>query len=101
MKISSLANNVSAAAVAAQAAVDCDATPFLPGRKAILDLDLFGVTGSPVIKVQGSNDGSTWTDLVSHTALVRSLYEVEVYAEMRANVTTAGTAGTFSATLIG
>lgn len=100
MKTLILGEGVNAAAVAAQTAVGAVATPFLDGRDVVCDLDLTGVTGTPTIKVQGSPDNVTWTDLVTHTVLYRKCYNIKVSRYMRLNVTVAGSAGTASCYLL-
>lgn len=101
MKVEVLAHNVSAAAVAAQTAVDLEnKTPFLPGRKVVARIAFSAdVSGAPVVKVQGSDDNSSFTDLLTSAGLVEKVGMVTAYRYMRANVTTAGGAGTTTVTL--
>lgn len=91
-----LGSAVSAAAVAAQAAQATDETPFAPGFNAIAELVLTGVTGTPTIKIQTSDDATTWTDALTVSALTRNVVKAEITLKKHArlNVTGAGTAGT-------
>lgn len=93
-----------ATAVAAQTAVQPEAAPnFAPGYNAIAVIACKGVTGTPDIVIQGSDNGTDWTDLLSYDALTADILtaEVTVQAYMRANVLTGGSAGTFEAFLLG
>lgn len=102
MDILQLGKDVDATAVAAQAAVEPTQTPFIAGREAIAVVSVDGVTGAPSIKVQGSDDGVTWSDLVTVAAQGPAvLAKVTVQAQMRLNVATAATAGKVSAYLLG
>jgi hypothetical protein len=96
MKALILATNVSAAAAAAQTAVQATATPFLSGRDVICHIEKTGVTGTPTIKVQGSDDGTTYTDLVSSTTLTNVVSNIKCMRYNRVNVTVAGSAGTIN-----
>jgi hypothetical protein len=101
MKNVALAESVSATAVAAQTAVSIPfkTTPFLVGRDVVAAIDPAGVTGSPTFKIQGSVDGTTYTDLLTSTGLGRKEGTIKTYPYMRFNVTAAGTAGVVSASL--
>lgn len=102
MKTQSLADSVSNAAVAAQTAVDLgQKTPFLPGRKYVAKVRISAdATAAGTIKVQGSNDNFTTTvDLLTSTTLAGKQGMVTGYRYMRANMTVAGTAGTYSVDL--
>ncbi len=96
MKTLIIAESVSGTAVAAQTAVHPTATPFLGGRDVVCDVIANGLTGTPTILVQGSDDNSTWTTLVTHTVLVDRKYNIKCWPYMRANMTVVGSAGTFS-----
>ena len=101
-KLKVLGEAISLTAAAAQTAVSMDGTPFAPGFNAVLTVHLAAATGTPTVKVQGSNDGgTTWTDLLTVTAITGLLKkaEVTVYAQMRLNVSVVGTAGTCAAYL--
>lgn len=100
-KLITLGAAVSAIAAAAQAAKDTDDTPFSPGFNAIATVVLTGVTGTPTIKVQTSDDNVAWTDAVTVSALDRNVVmaEIEVKRYARLNVTAVGTAGTVDAYL--
>lgn len=97
MKTLILGQGVSAAAVAAQTAVQPLATPFLAGRDVVSTIDASGATGTPTIKVQGSDDNSTWVDLHTSTTLGHHVANIKLRPYMRLNVTVAGTAGVVSA----
>lgn len=101
MKIQMLAEAVSNAAVAAQTSVDLgNKTPFLPGRKVEAFIDVSSdASAAATIKIQGSDDNSTWVDLLTSTALAGKRAMVTAYRYMRANETVAGTAGTYNAGL--
>ncbi len=102
MKTLVLGSGVSLAAAAAQAAVRPKTTPFLPGTNTTIILDTEGGTGAFTAKVQGSDDGVAYTDLLTVTTQGPAvLQDVTVQAWMRLNVTAAGTAGTVSAYLLG
>lgn len=95
---------VSAAAAAAGTALTLDVSPFLDGQnvraRIVLSAD---AAGSVVVKVQGSSDNSTWTDLLTHTGVGTPSTEGEVTCMkyMRGNVTGAGSAGKASVYLEG
>lgn len=97
MKTLILGDNVSATAVAAQSAVQPLATPFLAGRDVIGRIVMNGVTGTPTVKIQGSDDNSTWVDLMTNTTLVDKAANIKLRPYMRLNVTVVGGAGTVSA----
>lgn len=102
MTVQALATNVDATAVAAAASVDLEnKTPFLPGRKVKARIGFSAdVAGAPVVKIQGSDDDSAWTDLLTSTGLIEKEGMVTAYRYMRSNVTTgATTTGTYSATV--
>lgn len=88
-------------ATAAQTAVDCDETPFAPGFNVIARVVFKGATGTPVVKIQGSEDGTTWSDLAATSGVLADVFPFEVtcYRYMRANCTTAGSAGDYAAYL--
>lgn len=89
---------------AAQTAVDFENTPLAPGFNAVVFISCKGAAGSPVVKIQGSDDGGTnWTDLYSTSGILTDLFiaNVTVYPKMRTNVTTAGSAGDFAAWIVG
>lgn len=97
MKTLSLGDSVSATAVAAQTAVVPLATPFLAGRDVVGHINMNGVTGTPTIKIQGSDDNSTWVDLMTNTTLTDKQGNFKLKPYMRLNVTVVGGAGTVSA----
>lgn len=98
-KLITLGTAVSATAVAAQTSVTTTATPFAPGHNAVVSVCLTGVTGTPTIKVQTSDDNSTWTDAVTVSVITRNhvMSEVTLKSYARLNVTVAGSAGTIDA----
>lgn len=99
MKTLVLGENVSATAVANQSAVQPLATPFLAGRDVIAKLVNNGVTGTPTVKIQGSDDNSTWVDLLTNTTLISKEGNIKMRPYMRLAVTVVGSAGTVSAYL--
>jgi hypothetical protein len=101
--LSITATGTAADAVAAQTGVATDETPFARGMNALVLVDCKGVTGTPTIKVQTSADNSTWADAASVTTITSNVYLLEVTLSnyIRTNVTVAGSAGDFSAVLIG
>lgn len=101
-KLKILGEAVSLTAAAAQTAVKMDGTPFTPNFNAVVTVHLAGATGTPTVKVQGSNDGgTTWVDLLTVTAITGLMKKAEVTlcAQMRLNVSVVGTAGTCAAYL--
>ena len=103
MKIQALGSAVDSTAVAAQTAVNlitAKKTPLMPGRKVnIIGLvNTAPATTAGVAKIQGSDDGTTYVDLVSITTNAGLVAEVTLYNYMRLNVTTAwSAAGTINA----
>lgn len=97
MKTLVLAEGVSSAAVANQAAVQPLATPFLAGRDVVGVIDLTGTTGTPTAKIQGSDDNSVWVDLMTSTVLGHKEGNFKLKQYMRFAVTVAGTGGVASA----
>lgn len=94
------AASMSAAAVAVGSAFPMNAAPMLYDSYGIFRYYGNGVTGAPVIVVQGSYDnGVTWTTLRQISGgeftLGYAEFEVQLAPLMRTNVTTAGTAGSF------
>lgn len=100
-KLKILGAAVSLTAAAAQTGVAMDETPFAPGFNAIATISLTGATGTPTVLIQGSDDNSTWTTLVTVAAITANVVKAEVtlQAYMRVNVSAVGTAGTASAWL--
>jgi hypothetical protein len=98
-KLITLGTAVSATSVAAQTAVSTTASPFAPGFNAVVHICSTGLTGTPTIKVQTSEDGTTWTDAVTVSVITRNhvMAEVELKKYARLNVTVAGSAGTLDA----
>lgn len=99
MKTLVLGENVAATGVAAQSAVQPLATPFLAGRDVVAKIVLNAVTGTPTVKIQGSDDNSVWVDLLNNTSLMSKEGNIKMRPYMRLNVTVAGGAGTVSAYL--
>ena len=104
MATKTLLNAVSAAAAAAGTALLLDVSPFLDGEncrgRIVLSAD---AAGSVVVKIQGSDDNSTWTDLLTHTGVGTPSTEADIICKkyMRGNVTGAGSAGKASVYLEG
>lgn len=96
MKMAILAENIAATGTATQTAIGLNATPFLSGRDVVARVISNGLTGTPTILIQGSDDNSTWTTLATHTALYDKEYNIKAARYMRANVTVAGSAGTYN-----
>lgn len=98
-KLITLGSAVDATAVAAQTAQSTTSTPFGEGFNAIVHVCSTGLTGSPVIKVQTSDDNSSWTDAVTVNVLTRNhvMSEVTLKKYARLNVTTGGSAGRIDA----
>lgn len=100
MKVLDLAVGFAGDAVAAEDAVELEATPFLAGRDVVAVIAPVGVTGAPSVTIEGSNDGTTWVVLATNATLGLSMTNVVCRAFMRLNVGTAGTAGTYNAYLL-
>lgn len=100
-KLKILGEDVALTGDAAQTAVTCDETPFAPGFNGIVTVSLAGPTGTPTVLIEGSDDGTTYTTLLTITDITQLLVkaEVTIYAYMRLNVTEVGTAGTVTAYL--
>lgn len=102
MKIVMLADGVTAAATGVQTGVLCNKTPTMAGRDCVARINFGpGVTGTPVVKVQGSVDAAFTTpvDLLVSAGLADKQGTVICMPYMRANVTTAAGAGLFSASI--
>ena len=100
MKLYPIGEGVALNAAGAGAAVR--ATPFVEGREAVAVVDVRGVGGTPTIRLQGSDDGTTWTDLVVHTGNPPAkMAQITIPKYLRYNVTAAGTAGTANVYLLG
>lgn len=103
-----LAENVSAAAAAAVAGVLFTKTPFIRDKPFNVLLVAQGITGTPTVKIQASDDpdtvvdaSATWVDLGTWSPAAggstKLLTTMTAKRRVRANVTAAGTAGTISA----
>lgn len=104
MALKTLLNAVSAASAAAGTAQTMGDTPFLDGQNCRARIALSAdAAGSVVVKIQGSDDNSTWTDLLTHTGVGIPSTEAEITCKkyMRGNVTGAGSTGKASAFLEG
>lgn len=103
MDILALGEGVSLTAAAAQTAKQPANTPLLPGFEAIAAVNLDGATGTPTVKIEGSDDGgTTWTELLTITDLnALKLAKITLHADMRLNVSVVGSAGKVSAYLLG
>lgn len=100
-KLLTLAAAVVATSAVAQTAVDTLETPFAPGFNAIAHLSFTGLTGTPTVKIQTSDDGTTWTDALVVSVLTRAnvMAEITLKKMARLNVTAVGSAGTVDAYL--
>lgn len=101
MQARTLASGVSLTSAAAQASVTNDTTPYIRNRAVVARVILNGNTGTPTVKIQQSDDGSTWTDDIIVTSASAPVVEAQLTLKKytRANVTATGSAGTFSAYL--
>lgn len=104
MATKTLLSAVSAASAAAGTAQLLNVSPFLDGQncRGVIALSP-DAAGSVVVKIQGSPDNSTWTDLLTLTGVANPHLEAEVTCAkyMRGNVTGAGSAGKASVYLQG
>jgi hypothetical protein len=93
MKVQSLGEAVNLASVANQTAVNFGLkTPFLAGRKVLATIDYApDATAAGTSKIQGSEDGTTYVDLLTSTTLSPKKAMVTCYQYMRYAVTIAGT----------
>jgi hypothetical protein len=100
-KLITLGAAVSATSATAQTAQSTTTTPFAPGFNAIAHLHFTGLTGTPTVKIQTSEDNSNWTDALTVSVLTRSsvLAEITLQKYARLNVTAVGDAGTIDAYL--
>ncbi len=84
--------------VAAETAVEMTTSPFLPHRSAVAKLNVSS-NFNGTVKIQGSDDGTTYTDLLTVTGTTQPNKEAQVTLKkyMRANVTayTAGSANAY------
>lgn len=80
-------------------------TPWHGRRNCTIVVGLIGLTTGSTLKVQGSDDGTNWTDLATvETATAQSLYMTgaRIYEQMRCAVTKTGSgAGTANVYIIG
>jgi hypothetical protein len=105
MRITALGEAVSATAVAAQASVESsDVSPFLVGQTVVAEIVLAGaVTAAGVAKIQGSDDDSSWSDLLTSAGIAGKKGNITLKRYMRLNVTSGatGAGSTVSAYLVG
>lgn len=101
-KLKVLGEDVALTGDAAQTAVEMDETPFAPGFNAVAVVSLAGPTGTPTVLIEGSDDNSTFTTLLTVTDITQLLVmeEVTLKRYMRVNVTEVGSAGTVTAYLL-
>lgn len=91
----------------AQTAVAIEETPFAPGFNAVAVVQYVGGTGTPVVQIQASPDGTNWTTLAATDGLValqQQWFNIEIPADtiqLRSNKSAAGSAGTFDVVLLG
>ncbi|GAB2619905.1 hypothetical protein [Novilysobacter erysipheiresistens] len=85
----------------AQTGVEMDGSPFSRGFNAIATINLTGATGTPTVLIEGSDDDTTYTTLMTVSAITASMVKAEVTLQpyMRVRVSAVGTAGTVSAWL--
>lgn len=108
MKLRALGEAVDATSVANQTAVDFTdfTTPFMPGRKVVAVISPLSILSgnaatAATSKVQGSDDGVTYVDLLTCAAGAGKMAEVTLYNYMRFGVTVAaGSASTLNAYLL-
>lgn len=94
MQVLALAENAAADAVATQAWVVLNATPFLPGRQVTGSIFFSGnLAAAATIKIQSSPDQAAITDQLVCSTIVGKDGNVTLDTNMRANCTAAGTAG--------
>lgn len=101
MRVQVLGEALALTGTGAGTAFNAAATPFLPSRECVAEIILTGATTTAEVKIQGSLDNSSWTDLL--TANVASPVKkltVTVYPYMRVNRTVVGGAGTGAAYLL-
>lgn len=100
-KLKILGAGVVLTSAVAQTALEMDSTPFAPGFNAVATINLTGATGTPTVLIEGSDDGTTYTTLLTVAAITASMVKAEVTLKkhMRLSVSVVGTAGTVSAWL--
>lgn len=98
-----LGHSVPYDALSAGSPIQLGQSPFLEGERCVLHISFSpDAAGSGVVKVQGSDDGSVWVDKFNITNVAPSTSDtVRCHKYMRLGVTTAGSAGTVSAYLVG
>ena len=94
-----LGEAIVATGTVAQTAVNTNVTPFLSGRDVVGYINMNAVTGTPSVSIQGSDDNSVWTTLLTNATLTDRQGNFLAKQFMRVNQTVAGTAGTYSAYL--
>lgn len=94
-----LGEAIVATGTVAQTAVNTNVTPFLSGRDVVGYINMNAVTGTPSVSIQGSDDNSVWTTLLTNATLTDRQGNFLAKQFMRVNQTAAGTAGTYSAYL--
>lgn len=83
MKLTALGTDV--AAVAAGTSVEMNVTPFMQKQSAVACILANALVGT--YKIQGSDDGTTWTDLLTVSDGGSKMLEVKLYQYMRDNMT--------------
>lgn len=95
--LTTLGSNVDLTAAAAQTAVAMTDTPANAYRKALIRLNVQGVTGTPTVLIEGSeNGGTSYSTLQTFTPTATSANleaEVKLYPLTRMRVSVVGTAG--------
>lgn len=95
--LATLGSNVDLTAAASQTAVAMTDTPTNAYRKALIRLNVNGVTGTPTVLIEGSeNGGTSYSTLatLNPTATLPNLeVEVKLYPLVRLRVSVVATAG--------
>ena len=101
MNVKTIGEGIDLTAAAAGSSVDLNGTPFVEGREAVLVVSTDALSGA-TLKVQSSEDGSTWTDELTVSSQGPATFRrVTCKRYIRYNVTVAGTTGTANAYLLG
>lgn len=92
-----LATNISLAGTGTSTAVSLRDTPINPYRNCQVSVNLDGVTGTPTILIEGSENGGTSYSTLATVAITAGLpcvlTEIKAYPLVRVNRSVAGSAG--------
>lgn len=95
--LATLGSNVDATALASQTAVAMTDTPTNAYRKALIRMNVAGITGTPTILIEGSeNGGTSYSTLATFNptaTLPNTEQEVKLYPLVRLRVSVVATAG--------